>query len=115
MLSTVSPTRLSQSAICAGATPNFSRTAAGSSTSYGLAIVLTQVTRSLTSCARSLSPVEITTLRPSRDAMCATVPIASSASMPGSSITGQPSSRMISRTGSICSARSDGITVRVAL
>ena len=78
-------------------------------------IVLISVTFSSTSCARSLSPVEITTLKPPFAAMQEIVPIASSASMPGTVSTGQPSSFTASTIGSICSARSDGIAVRVAL
>ena len=58
-LSTGSPTRVRKSTIRAGGTPNFAATPAGSS--RVLSMVLTRETRSLTSWARSLSPVEITT------------------------------------------------------
>ena len=57
----------------------------------------------------------MTTLKPPLAAMHASVPIASSASMPGTVRTGQPSSLTASWIGSICSARSSGIDVRVAL
>ena len=96
-----------------GGTPNLADTPATSSVS--LLIVLISVTFSSTSCARSLSPVEITTLKPPLAAMQEIVPIASSASMPGTVSTGQPSSFTASTIGSICSARSEGIAVRVAL
>ena len=97
----------------AGDTPNLAATP--STSSFSLLIVLMRVTFSLTSCARSLSPVEMTTLKPPLAAMHEIVPIASSASMPGTVSTGQPSSLMASMIGSICSARSSGIDVRVAL
>jgi hypothetical protein len=52
-----------------GGTPNLAITASTSSTSGGLAMVLISVTSGVTSCARSLSPVEISTLWPLAAAM----------------------------------------------
>jgi len=75
--------------ILSGATPNLASTPATSSRS--LLIVLISVTRSLTNCARSLSPVDTITSKPAFAATAASVPIASSASMPGTDSTGQPS------------------------
>ena len=73
------------------------------------------VTLGPTSWARSLSPVEITTWKPPFAAMHEIVPMASSASIPGTVSTGQPSSLTASWIGSICRARSSGMAVRVAL
>jgi hypothetical protein len=98
-----------------GGTPNLATTPAASSTSGGLAIVLISDTWPLTSCARSLSPVEMITRWPFAAATRASVPIASSASMPGTSSTGQPSRRTTSWIGSIWRTRSSGIGARVAL
>ncbi len=98
-----------------GDTPNLAFTASTSSTSGGLAMVLINVTSDVTSCARSLSPVEISTLWPLAAAMAASVPMASSASMPGTSSTGQPSRRTASWMGSICCASASGIGARWAL
>ncbi len=98
-----------------GGTPNLASTPAASSTSGGLAIVLINVTFGVTSCVRSLSPVEMITRWPAAAATRASVPMASSASMPGTSSTGQPSSRTTSWIGSIWRTRSSGIGVRVAL
>jgi len=101
--------------IASGGTPNLAFTPSASSVSGGLAIVLIRVTRSVTSCARSLSPVEITTRWPLPAPMRASVPIASSASMPGTSSTGQPSRRTTSWIGAIWARRSSGIGARLAL
>ena len=96
-----------------GGTPNLSSTAASSS--FSLLIVLISVTRGLTSCARSLSPVETITRWPLSAATRAIVPMASSASMPGTSSTGQPSRRTASWIGAICCASGSGIGARCAL
>ncbi len=98
-----------------GGTPNLAVTPATSSTSVGLLMVLMSVTLASTSWARSLSPVEMTTRKPPLAAMQEIVPIASSASMPGTVRTGQPSSLIASTMGSICTARSSGIAERLAL
>ncbi|KGD47840.1 hypothetical protein DP43_5606 [Burkholderia pseudomallei] len=73
------------------------------------------VTRSVTSCARSLSPVETITFMPCCSACFASVPITSSASTPSIINSGQPSARTAVWIGSICSARSGGIGGRCAL
>ena len=99
--------------IRSGGTPNLATTPGMSSVSF--VIVLMSVTCSLTSCARSLSPVETTTRWPRSTATLHSVPIASSASMPGTSSTGQPISRTTSWIGAICSRRSSGIGGRWAL
>ena len=78
MLSTLSPIRARKSMISSGPTPNFSFTP---STSRRLPVmVLTSVMCPSTSCAMSLSPVEITTGRPAAALLRARVPITSSAS-----------------------------------
>ncbi len=86
-----------------------------SSRSGGLDMVLIKLTLSFTSCARSLSPVEMTTWCPLATAWRASVPITSSASMPGTTSTGQPSRRTISWMGSICCTSGSGIGARWAL
>ena len=96
-----------------GGTPNFASTPAASSVS--LFIVLISVTLSSTSCAMSLSPVETTVFQPAAVAARASVPMASSASMPGTMMMGQPSISTTAWMGSICSARSSGIEERLAL
>ncbi len=96
-----------------GGTPNLASTPATSSVS--LDIVLISVTCSSTSCARSLSPVEITVFQPAAVAARASVPIASSASMPGTMMMGQPSISTTAWIGSIWSTRSSGIDDRLAL
>ena len=78
-------------------------------------MVLISVTCGVTSCARSLSPVEIITRWPLAAAWRASVPMASSASMPGTTSTGQPSRRTTSWMGSIWRRRSSGIGARWAL
>ena len=78
-------------------------------------MVLIRLTCDVTSCARSLSPVEIMTRWPLADAARASVPMASSASMPGTTSTGQPSRRTTSWMGSIWARRSSGIGARLAL
>ncbi len=79
-------------------------------------MVFTHSTLSVTSCVRSLSPVEITDSMPCSSAACFTsVPITSSASTPSTTTTGQPSARTVSSSGSICWASGSGIAWRVAL
>ena len=79
-------------------------------------MVFIHVMRSLTSCVRSLSPVEMSVSQPcTRSAWRASVPITSSASTPSTTTSGQPSARIVSKSGSICAARSSGIAWRVAL
>jgi len=77
-------------------------------------IVLTSVTRSSTSCAMSLSPVEITTLRPAAAAWRASVPITSSASTPATRSSGSPSASTAASSGSTWARRSSA-SVAVAL
>ena len=96
-----------------GATPNLALTPSMSSRS--LDMVLISVTCSLTNCARSLSPVEMTTRWPAAAPTRAKVPIASSASMPGTSSTGQPNSRTTSWIAGIWARKSSGIGARWAL
>ncbi len=98
-----------------GGTPNLATTPATSSTSGGLAMVLISDTWSVTNWARSLSPVEMTTLWPAAAPTRASVPMASSASMPGTSSTGQPISRTTSWMGAICARKSSGMGARWAL
>ena len=69
----------------------------------------------VTSCARSLSPLEMTTSTPCCAAACASVPITSSASTPGTASTVQPSSRTTSWIGSIWLRRPSGMGARWAL
>ena len=71
--------------------------------------------RGVTSCARSLSPVEITVSMPAAAACVASVPITSSASTPSIISSGQPFARTNSCNGSICATRSSGIGGRFAL
>jgi hypothetical protein len=78
-------------------------------------IVLMQVICGDTSCAMSLSPVEMSTLMPLFAASQASVPITSSASTPDSRRIGRPSPRTASNKGSICDRRSSGIGGRCAL
>ena len=117
-LSTVSPVRLRKSMIWSGFTPNFSRTPAASIGTGGTpsrVMVLTRMVSSSTSCARSLSPVEITVRMPARRACVASVPITSSASMPGTTSSGQPSACVSSWMGAIWATRSSGVEARLAL
>ena len=74
-----------------GGTPNLAATPAASST--GSSMVLTMVTRSSTSWAMSLSPVQTSTSSPVSLACSARVPMTSSASTPPSTSTGNPSAR----------------------
>ena len=96
-----------------GGTPNLASTPASSS--FSLLIVLMSMTLSLTSCARSLSPVETMVFMPLAAACTASVPITSSASTPSTIRIGQPMARTTSWIGSICFFRSSGIEARVAL
>ncbi|MOA19947.1 hypothetical protein D3C78_1403590 [compost metagenome] len=86
MLSTLSPIRARKSMMCSGPTPNFSCTPATSSTLP--VMVLTRVTWPSTSCAISLSPVEMITGRPFAALLRASVPITSSASTPSTHSSG---------------------------
>ena len=97
MLSDESPTSASQSMICSGNTSNFSLTPSRSSTAP--VIVLTIVTRSLTSCAMSLSPVDIRTSIPAAAACRLSVPITSSASTPSIRKRGRPIAGIVSSRG----------------
>ena len=96
-----------------GGTPNLPFTPAASRRSPDM--VFTHSTLSLTSWVRSLSPVEMTESQPWAWAWRTSVPITSSASTPSTTTTGQPSARMVSIIGSICTARGSGIAWRVAL
>jgi len=69
----------------------------------------------VTSCARSLSPVEITTSMPIISACLAKVPMTSSASTPGIAIKGNPSAFINSCSGAICPRKSSGIEGLLAL
>ena len=112
-LSTVSPISASRSTIWSGRTPNFANTAASSSTLP--VIVLTSVMPGRTSCAKSLSPVEIVTSMPAACACTASVPITSSASTPSTHRIGKPSASTMRIIGCTCARRSSGIGARVAL
>ncbi|MCY1555886.1 hypothetical protein D9M68_925850 [compost metagenome] len=96
-----------------GGTPNLFTTPASSSTSP--LMVLTRVTWLLTSCARSLSPVDTMVCTSCSAARWARVPITSSASTPSMASTGQPSARTARWMGSICAARSSGMGGRCDL
>ena len=96
-----------------GGTPNFAVTP--SMSSVVLVIVLTSVTCDPTSCARSLSPVEISTSMPCACACSAMVPITSSASTPLSHRMGKPSAPTIASIGCTWLRRSSGIDGRLAL
>ena len=97
-----------------GGTPNLASTPEGSSVSFD--IVFIHRMRSLTSCVRSLSPVEMSVSQPwTRSAWRARVPITSSASTPATISSGQPCARTSACSGSICCARSSGIGGRFAL
>lgn len=74
--------------MCSGPTPNFSFTPATSSTLP--VMVLTSVIWPSTSCAMSLSPVEMTTGRSAAALLRARVPITSSASTPSTHKTDSP-------------------------
>ena len=117
-LSTASPVSVRKSMICPGSTPNLSRTPAASITVGGTpsrVIVLTSSVSSSTSCARSLSPVEMTVRMPAARARVASVPITSSASMPGTTSSGQPSAWVSSWMGAICATSASGVWLRLAL
>jgi hypothetical protein len=113
MLSEVSPIRARYSTICAGATPNFSFTAAASSVRFFM--VSSSATPWPTSCAMSLSPVTISTGMPARRAWRVSVPMTSSASSPGSCSSGRPIASTHSLTCGNCAERSSGVASRVAL
>ena len=78
-------------------------------------MVFSSVMRSFTSCAMSLSPVEMITLKPSAAARSAKVPMTSSASTPLLISSGKPMARMTACSGSICDLRSSGIGGRCDL
>ena len=104
-LSTVSPVRLRKSTMRSGGTPKRSTTPAASRGTAGepsRVMVLTRTVSSATSCARSLSPVETTVFMPARRACATSVPMTSSASIPGMTSSGQPSATEISWIGLIC-------------
>ena len=99
--------------ICSGQTSNLFFTPSRSSTV--LLMVLISVICGDTSCAMSLSPVEISTLRFCLAAAQASVPMTSSASTPCSRRMGRPMPFTASNSGSICERRSSGIGGRCAL
>ena len=78
-------------------------------------MVFTSLTRPSTSWAMSLSPVEITTSRPSSAARRASVPMTSSASTPSILSSGRPSACTASISGATCERRSSGMGGRCAL
>ena len=78
-------------------------------------IVLISVTCAVTSCARSLSPVEISTGTSRALACAASVPITSSASTPGTHSSGSPIACTMPCSGSTCARNSSGIGGRWAL
>ena len=89
MPSDESPIKVKKSTICSGLMPNLSMTPWLSVT---LPVKLSSsITASLTSCAMSLSPVEMTTWWPCSTARCVSVPIMSSASAPSIRNRGIPS------------------------
>ncbi|MNR09442.1 hypothetical protein D3C85_1256440 [compost metagenome] len=99
--------------ICSGATPNFSFTP---STSMLLPVmVLTKVMWPSTSCAMSLSPVEMITGRSAAALLRARVPITSSASTPSTHSSGKPRAITLWCSGSICTRMSSGMLGRLAL
>ncbi len=120
MLSMLSPISASMSTICPGRTPNFSITAWSLSMRLPV-MVLTSSTIPFpdaggrTSCAKSLSPVEMVTSMPSAAPCNASVPITSSASTPGTRRIGRPSASTSFIIGSTCARRSSGIGGRLAL
>jgi len=96
-----------------GGTPNLACTPATSSVS--LLMVLTSVTCSFTSCARSLSPVETIERMPRSAACFVKVPMTSSASTPSMTMSGQPIALIASNSGGTCALSSSGIAARLAL
>ncbi len=112
-LSTLSPVSVRRSSTWSARTLNLASTPASSSVS--LLIVLTQVIPRFTSCARSLSDVDMTVSMPAAEACVASVPITSSASTPSIISSGQPFARTSSCNGLICAMRSSGIGARFAL
>ncbi len=99
--------------ICSGWTSNFALTPARSRTV--LLIVLMSVIDPSTSCAMSLSLVEISTFMPACAARHARVPITSSASTLSIRRIGSPCACMIVSSGSICERKSFGMGGRLAL
>ncbi|MCW0423687.1 hypothetical protein NB713_001630 [Xanthomonas sacchari] len=113
-LSMASPISASRSTIWCGQTPNFSITAASESMRLPL-MVLTSCTPGRTSWAKSLSPVEMVTSRPSPAPCRARVPITSSASTPSWRRMVMPSACTIWHIGSTWARSSSGIGGRLAL
>ena len=113
MLSEVSPTKASQSTIKAGGTPNFCSTPATSVTTFFM--VSNIRTRSSTNCAKSLSPLTISTGSPFAVACRVNVPITSSASTPATCSSGKPKARTQAYKGSICRISSGSSGGRWAL
>jgi len=99
--------------ICSGQTSNLFFTPSRSSNVFDM--VLMSVILGETSCAMSLSPVEIRTARSCFAAAQASVPMTSSASTPGSRRMGSPMPFTATNNGSICARRSSGIGGRWAL
>ncbi len=117
MLSLVSPISASTSRMCSGPTPHFSRTAPSSIRFQPspLPSGASTVTCASTSWSMSLSPVTSTTSWPSASPRRASVAITSSASIPGTSITGNPIARARISIDGTWDSRSSGIGLRVAL
>jgi hypothetical protein len=100
-----------------GGTPHFACTAASSShtSSPPRPPGASTVMFGETSCCRSLSLVTSTTSMPSAAARFASVAMTSSASVPGTSITGRPNARATSWICGSWRRRSSGIGGRCAL
>ncbi|MNP21292.1 hypothetical protein D3C76_1139040 [compost metagenome] len=107
MLSEESPIKARKSMISSGGTPYLVTTSSGPR--MVLVMVLIRVIPGVTSCAMSLSPVLISTGRPSFSASRARVPMTSSASTPETASNGRPIAFTIVCSGSICARRSSGI------
>jgi hypothetical protein len=99
--------------ICSGQTSNFAFTPARSM--RVLLMVLTSMMCSSTSCAMSLSPVDISTGLPASAERRASVPMTSSASTPEMRSSGRPMAVTAASSGSICERRSSGMGGRCAL
>ena len=117
ILSDESPIRPRKSGICAGATPYFSSTIAGSNTTTSLMpfFVVKMRVCSLASWQASLSPVTSRTSQPSASARAATVPRISSPSQPGTLTTGMSIDSSRSSISGNCTRRSSSIGGRWAL
>ena len=97
-----------------GVTPNFATTDSSLSSRLPL-IVLTSAMPGRTSCAKSLSPVEMVTSMPSAAACTARVPMTSSASTSATRRIVMPSACTMSHIGCTCARSSGGIGGRLAL